>query len=389
MKPYNIVFPCYISFHPERGGLERVTDLLARELARRGHTIHYLHADNTLGYGDYKAPAQVHVIPMQGFAEAYQRFLEEHHIDFIINQGGLTTWEPLINIRRNSAGCPKIISVLHGNPLLSYHNLRRTLHQTASRGLPAFCRIAARLLLYPLHKKHYLRKRQRKLSFTARKSDCICLLTEQHQKALEEVGILPNAPCPIHAIANPCTFPTAETLPGKRRQLLYVGRLEPTQKATHRLIPIWKQLCHRHPDWELVIVGDGPGRCPMEKAAAGLPRIRFEGWQNPQSYYRDAAICCLTSTTEGLPMSMIEGMSFGAIPMAFDSFPALKEILGPQYTQLAAHPFSIRDYAKKLSRLMSDDALRRDLGQYYLEQSRQYSIGRTVDRWEELFASLS
>ena len=39
----NILFVYSRILHPERGGVERVTDLLAKELARRGHRIFYLH----------------------------------------------------------------------------------------------------------------------------------------------------------------------------------------------------------------------------------------------------------------------------------------------------------------------------------------------------------
>lgn len=40
----NILFIHPVMFHPQRGGIERVSDLLCREFIRRGHHVLCLHS---------------------------------------------------------------------------------------------------------------------------------------------------------------------------------------------------------------------------------------------------------------------------------------------------------------------------------------------------------
>lgn len=61
----NILFTYPTMFHPQRGGVERVTDLLAKELTKRGHSIYYLHnkTDDTLI--DYNYPGRVYFFQLR------------------------------------------------------------------------------------------------------------------------------------------------------------------------------------------------------------------------------------------------------------------------------------------------------------------------------------
>ena len=63
----NILFVSDNIFNPILGGIERVTDILAKELRKTGHHIFYLcdviH-DNSLT--DYQFPADLMVLPEEG-----------------------------------------------------------------------------------------------------------------------------------------------------------------------------------------------------------------------------------------------------------------------------------------------------------------------------------
>ena len=53
----NILFIHPVMFHPQRGGIERVSDLLCREFIRRGHHVLCLHSVRDESRMDYAYPS--------------------------------------------------------------------------------------------------------------------------------------------------------------------------------------------------------------------------------------------------------------------------------------------------------------------------------------------
>jgi glycosyltransferase involved in cell wall biosynthesis len=59
----------------------------------------------------------------------------------------------------------------------------------------------------------------------------------------------------------------------------------------------------------------------------GLKRVNFEGYRNPQPFYKRASIFVMTSANEGFPMTLIEAQQNGCVPVVMNSFSALREII--------------------------------------------------------------
>ena len=122
----NILFIHPVMFHPQRGGIERVSDLLCREFIRRGTTsfvctmfgmkavwtMHILHPL-------YFFPYQVREVEKNGLF--FRGFLQEHRIDMVIDQDPQTYYK-LYPFSKALRGV-YIISVIHYNPLGIYHHL--------------------------------------------------------------------------------------------------------------------------------------------------------------------------------------------------------------------------------------------------------------------------
>ena len=65
-----------------------------------------------------------------------------------------------------------------------------------------------------------------------------------------------------------------------------------------------------------ILVGDGrDGKMLRELAGElGLERVSFEGMQTDvRPYYAEASVLCLTSETEGWPLTLTEGQANGCI----------------------------------------------------------------------------
>lgn len=138
-------------------------------------------------------------------------------------------------------------------------------------------------------------------------------------------------------INNPLSWETVENveiLPRKKKQVLIVSRLYNPEKRLDRALKIWQILEQRGlTDWRLIIVGAGIHEDYLkglsEKLA--LKNIMFAGRQNPVPYYRNAALFMMTSAVEGWGLTLTESMQTGVVPIAFDSYPALHDIITDGY----------------------------------------------------------
>ena len=89
-----------------------------------------------------------------------------------------------------------------------------------------------------------------------------------------------------------------------------------------------------------------------------LQRIEFAGYQyDVTPFYRRATFVCLTSNFEGLPMCLMEGQQYGAIPVSFDSYSGIREITCDGECGIMVPAYSLRKYAELLNRALADEEL--------------------------------
>ena len=87
----------------------------------------------------------------------------------------------------------------------------------------------------------------------------------------------------------------------------------------------------------------------------GLKKVHFYGNKNPIEYYKRAKILCMTSAYEGFPLVLAEAQTFGTIPIAFNSFASITDIIKDGDNGLLIEPFNISKYASILSELMENE----------------------------------
>ena len=118
-----------------------------------------------------------------------------------------------------------------------------------------------------------------------------------------------------------------------RPRLVTVGRLA-EQKGQLLLVEAAARLRDRGPDFELVIVGDGPMRDELERAIDrfGLrDRVRITGFLDNHGVRREleaARALVLPSFAEGLPVVIMEAMALGR-PVIATSIAGIPELVEP------------------------------------------------------------
>jgi colanic acid/amylovoran biosynthesis glycosyltransferase len=121
-----------------------------------------------------------------------------------------------------------------------------------------------------------------------------------------------------------------------RPRLVTVGRLA-EQKGQLLLVEAASRLAERCPDFELVIVGDGPLRGELERAIArhGLrDRVRITGFLDNRAVRREleaARALVLPSFAEGLPVVIMEAMALGR-PVIATTIAGIPELVEPGRT---------------------------------------------------------
>lgn len=392
MKHPNILFAYITPFHPEKGGIGRVTHTLTLELQRRGYKVFYLiyPCGITIRH-EYVYPAPLEYLPSSDLLSSenityYQDYLKRNQIDIVINQSGNFS-DSRLWLKAKDWNI-KVISVLHSNPWVAYSHLWQEIYPLKNDSFIEKFKRIARIVLYPKIKYRLRNSRIEHFKQLLPETDYVCTLSEKYFSELNE--ICSGFKQKYRAIANPNSYNTQEInthLKKKKKQILWVG-LFSEQKNPLLAIKIWKRLFRDYPEWEFVIVGynkNGHWLERMQSLSKGIPNIRFEGFQDPLPYQLESSIFCLTSSYEGWPMVLVEAIQCGTVPIAFNSFASVTDIIDNGRNGILIEPFSIKEYEKGLRRLMDNPALLKQMSEYAQQDIEKYSVENVVDKWEKLF----
>lgn len=122
---------------------------------------------------------------------------------------------------------------------------------------------------------------------------------------------------PVVVVPNGIDLPPIPEIraPRDKRTLLYLGRIHPI-KAIDRLLHAWKELQARHPDWKLVIAGQGEpdhvGDIMTLAQSLNLQRVEFPGplyGEDKSSAYFDADLFVLPTHSENFGMVVAEALA--------------------------------------------------------------------------------
>ena len=174
--------------------------------------------------------------------------------------------------------------------------------------------------------------------------------------------------------------------------VLASGRLT-FQKGFDRLVPVWRQVAEKHPDWELRIFGAGYQKDKLSELIAvnGLEDSTHLMGYSSQLFdeMRRASVFVMPSRFEGFPMTLLEAMSCGLPPVAYD-FPngARELVVDGVNGRLVANKDS-DGMVRALCDLIEDEELRRKLGEQAPAAVDGYDIESLAARWDEILRDVA
>ncbi|TLV03226.1 glycosyltransferase [Dyadobacter luticola] len=384
----NILFLQH-SILPEDGGVPRVTDLISKELTRRGHQCFYLFylTDNP----DYSKRQKLKVSlnePYEQFEDQVFQFVRKNNIDvFIAQHTILPHFLQLFESLKEAYPKSPILFFLHSNP--DYWKIQNPTHIRLSD--PGFylhlAKNAVKAAVYPFHNPYKIRFRR-----VYNSVDQFVLLSNNYREQFISLYDIQDEGAKLLSIPNPLTFYPGQVevnLSKKKNIVLIVSRLLEDHKQISLSLKVWKALQETIGNsWELFIVGQGPDEKAYKEFVKqhGLRNVHFLGKQkNVLQFYQQARIFMMSSIWEGLPMTILEAQQNGVVPVVCNNFSAARDMISDGRDGFIIENNDVTEFTGRMLTLMRDAHIRNKMAESCLETSKKYEIGRIADKWEALF----
>lgn len=381
------------------GGIKRVCVSLAQQWILQGITVSFVCAkDKEKSFDKVEGIPQIHLPePICARDPANKRFLlhfvQDNHIDILFN--------PFMDCKDVTRLCFEIRDACGIKLICAWHFAPTHFLDIVDNSFFAHYKlgnIAKRYLLDSIlwwKWKLIEQERSRKtwseyFDECVKNSDTVVFLSEKFLPFVDSmVGYHSNK---VIAINNPNSFEITESKNycDKQKIVLWSGRLGYDMKRTDKILSIWKLVSPKHKDWKLIICGSGNAdyfKKVCEKYH--IENVDFHGFVNMEEYYSKASILCNTSVTEGWGLVLVEAMQFGCIPMAFDSYASVHDIIEDGENGYIIPAFDEKEYARKLDLLMRDEELRIRMATSGQESTKRFEPKLIAQQWIELFDNLN
>lgn len=380
----NIVF--LLRYWATHGGGETVTIALANEMVKRGYDVSVLYLwDNNrknMPFIDERIKA-VRIVGKEGQALTVENpllstFLEKYIVDngisFVINQW----WLAEIAFR----GCVRTNAIL----IKCHHISVQGEWQIKVKDFESL----VKYLMGPIYKYISKKLQIRAIEQFYKMSDYVSFLAPSYGEEFKGLTNMKIDPARIISIFNPLVYDKRmriEDYPQKENVALFVGRMINSQKRIKLLLDIWAKIEYsgQCKGWRLKLVGAGEDLEYLKNHAQrlGLKSISFEGYQQPDAYYKKAKIFMMTSSTEGLPMTLIEAKQNLLCPIVMDTFSSLHEIITNDVDGLIVQD-NVGFFVKAFIDLANNPSRLKKLGCNTVNTNK-FSVAKVVDDWEKLF----
>jgi glycosyltransferase involved in cell wall biosynthesis len=313
---------------PIGGGIEKLTEEIGSRLVRKGHEVLvYSSRDYGASDGELKG-MQIRTVPSINTKALHKLSICLAATQDVIRRNN-------VDVVHVHAVGPSVFSIFprlwHIPTVVQTHGLEWKRDKWGPIG-KAFFRLSDYTAIYfpnrttsvsKVQKSYYEKKYRRKIVYIP---PGVELPATRRPDWILQQGLLPN------------------------RYVLFAGRLV-EEKGAHYLIDAFRSI---RTDLKLVIAGDAAHsdkyKHILRQKTAADPRVIFTGFVTGkplQELFSNAYLFCLPSTIEGLPIALLEAMSYGNCCLASD--------IPENLEALESHGFTFKSrHAEDLRRVLSD-----------------------------------
>jgi glycosyltransferase involved in cell wall biosynthesis len=174
-------------------------------------------------------------------------------------------------------------------------------------------------------------------------------------------------------------------------QILYLGRLAREQKRVHLFPQILEQLKASGIPFHWTIAGDGPDKAALEQTMKGAPPEQNVSFAGPIRYAGVPALLkqhdlyLLASDFEGLPLSLLEAMGAGLVPVVSHLPSGIPEVVDAGNGMMVPVD-DVAGYARAIIHLHGHrDELAAKSAAARSRVQTEFSVAAMTDRWLAAF----
>ncbi|RMG42554.1 MAG: glycosyltransferase family 4 protein [Candidatus Dadabacteria bacterium] len=353
------------------GGAERNMTMLANHLAKTGHDVHFLlfSSEETpfyplnnkifLEYLDFKRRSENFLrkvcAAIRGLRELRKRIksIRPDRVISFMDQANIITLLATTGLKID------VIISERVNPSRS---------SITERSIPKIVRVLLGLIRKAVyHKAKYIvvQTEGAKLCFS--------------ERLQAKTVVIPNPVREIKKSTAPIRLPD--------KFILSVGRLT-AQKRFDLLIDAFAKIAEEFPEWQLLIVGDGPLKRSLQRQIENLDlsqRIRLkENTSEIDALFSKAGLFVICSDYEGFPNVLLEAMASGLPVIATNCEYGPSEIIDHGTNGLLVPAGDCEALVNAIKKMLSDSQLRDKLKINAVTVKERYNINKIFKTWDHL-----
>ena len=405
----NICFYTDFTISGMTGGIGRITSVLTDGFRHQfGWKVFSIHAfdakaDCTLTETDGAIRLRLHdrMNVHRELRKNYPKacdFIRSNAVDIVIIQTSMDVVGKLRKaLDKEGLSSVKVISVLHYTPGTDeFGSSYGDLWQSIRHG-KCTAKDLAKGLIAPLYNKIQHRATIKAYQNAYWQGDRLVLLSPSYIQIFKQLAGIADAD-PIRLLAVPNCIPfeydmSEAEISAKRKTALMVGRMADNPKRVTEILHIWQQIeqDEEGQKWNLEIVGDGPDLEAFRQKAQelGLQHCSFEGRQNPVEYYRHSSIFLMTSAFEGFPMTLCEAQQMACVPVVYDSFASLPEVVTDGVNGRIVKNMAREQFVNTLLSLIKEPAALCDMMHAAVQSCQRYKQPQILSEWKQLLTHLN
>lgn len=188
-------------------------------------------------------------------------------------------------------------------------------------------------------------------------------------------------------IYNPRSFVSDVKSELKNKTFVACGRLT-YQKGFDLLIESFAEFAKKNTEWNLVLVGDGEQRGELEEAIRRHQleeRVKITGYTTEvRRYLQEASAYLLSSRWEGFPMVLTEAFEMGLPVVAYD-ITAVQPLVTEGVEGILAKSYDTKEFAEKMLKMAecSEEERVRMAGKA-IEKADSLAIETIIGQWKTL-----
>lgn len=173
----------------------------------------------------------------------------------------------------------------------------------------------------------------------------------------------------------------------KEKNIITVSRLD-YGKKNDDIIKAFSKL--KDNEWKLYIIGDGNEYNNLLSLVDELKlnnRVILTGYKNKkeiEKYMLKSSLFLMASLTEGLPMVLLEAMSYGVPCIAYETASGVSDIISNNENGYVIKNRDEKEYIEKIEKIISDTELRNKLGKEAKKSVYNFSNESITKIWKEI-----